>query len=81
VRRSLVSYSWLEHIEARGRAPKTLFENRRLAAVTSEALGTKELRRLRGRDIDAFYDVLRKRGLAESMYAPWQVGSAIRAPP
>jgi hypothetical protein len=47
---------WLEHMEARGRAPETLLENRRLAVGMSEALGPKELRRLRRRDIDAFYD-------------------------
>ena len=55
---------WLEHIEARGRAPKTLLENRRMAAVITAELGTKELRRLRGRDLDALYDNLRKRGLS-----------------
>jgi hypothetical protein len=55
---------WLEHIEARGRAPKTLLENRRMATAISEELGTKELRRLCGRDLDAFYDGLRRRGLS-----------------
>ena len=55
---------WLEHIEARGRAPKTLLENRRMAKVISEELGAKELRKLRGRDLDAFYDSLRRRGLS-----------------
>ncbi len=29
-------HRWLEHIEARGRAPKTLLENRRMAAVITE---------------------------------------------
>jgi integrase len=55
---------WLAHIEARGRAPKTLLENRRMAAVITEELGTKELRKLRGRDLDGFYDHLRRRGLS-----------------
>ena len=33
---------WLDHIEARGRAPKTLVENRRMAAAIAEELGAKE---------------------------------------
>lgn len=57
---------WLDHIEARGRAPKTLLENRRMAAVIVEELGPKELRRLRGRHLDAFYDELRSRGLSST---------------
>jgi integrase len=55
---------WLDHIEARGRAPKTLLENRRLAAAISAELGEKELRKVTGRDLDAFYDRLRRRGLS-----------------
>jgi integrase len=55
---------WLDHIEARGRAPKTLLENRRMAAVIAQELGAKELRKLRGRDLDTFYDDLRDRGLS-----------------
>jgi hypothetical protein len=55
---------WLDHIEARGRAPKTLLENRRMSAVIAEDLGVKELRKLRGRDLDGFYDRLRRRGLS-----------------
>jgi hypothetical protein len=55
---------WLEHIEARGRAPKTLLENRRMAGVIADGLGTKELRKLRGRDLDAFYDALGRRKLS-----------------
>jgi integrase len=57
---------WLDHIEARGRAPKTLLENRRMAVVINEELGTKELRKLRGRDLDGFYDRLRRRGLSST---------------
>ena len=34
---------WLEHIETRGRAPKTLLENRRMATIVAEELGTKRL--------------------------------------
>ena len=55
---------WLDHIEARGRAPKTLVENRRMAAAIAEELGTKDLQKLRGRDLDAFYDGLGRRGLS-----------------
>lgn len=55
---------WLAHIEVRGRAPKTLLENRRMAAVITEDLGSKELRKLRGRDLDGFYDNLSRRGLS-----------------
>jgi hypothetical protein len=31
---------WLDHSEARGRAPKTLLENRRMAAVITEPLSS-----------------------------------------
>jgi hypothetical protein len=55
---------WLDHIEARGRAPKTLLENRRMAAAITVELGTKDLRKLEGRDLDAFYYRLRRRGLS-----------------
>ena len=55
---------WLDHIEARGRAPKTLLENRRMAAIASERLGTKELRKLKASDFDAFYDQLGRDGLS-----------------
>lgn len=55
---------WYVHLEGQGRAPKTLSENRRLGSQISERLGTKSLRKLRGSDIDAFYDSLRHRGLA-----------------
>ena len=55
---------WLDHIEARGRAPKTLLENRRLATAISADLGDKELRKLTGRDLDALYDRLRRGGLS-----------------
>ena len=48
----------LDHIEARGRAPKTLLENRRLATAIYAELGEKELRKVTGRDLDAFYDRL-----------------------
>jgi len=57
---------WLDHIEARGRAPKTLVENRRMAAAIAEELGAKDLQKLRGRDLDAFYDGLGRRGLSAS---------------
>ena len=39
---------WLDHIEARGHAPKTLLENRRMTAVITEELCAKDLRKLRG---------------------------------
>jgi integrase len=55
---------WLDHIEARGRAPKTLVENRRMAAAISEELGAKDLQKLKGSDLDAYYDRLSHRGLS-----------------
>ncbi|HEX4175125.1 MAG TPA: tyrosine-type recombinase/integrase [Acidimicrobiales bacterium] len=55
---------WLDHIEARGRAPKTLVENRRMAAAITEELGTKDLQKLKASDLDAFYDRLSRRGLS-----------------
>jgi hypothetical protein len=51
-------------ITSKGGAPKTLLENSRLAAVTSAELGERELRKVTGRDLDAFYDRLRRRGLS-----------------
>jgi hypothetical protein len=53
---------WLDHIEARGRAPKTLVENRRMAAAIAKELGAKDLRKLKESDLDAFYDRLSQRG-------------------
>ena len=35
------------HIEARGRAPKTLVENRRMAAAVTKELGSKDLQKLK----------------------------------
>jgi len=55
---------WLDHIEARGRAPKTLVENRRMAAAIAEQLGSKDLQKLKGSDLDALYDRLSRRGLS-----------------
>ena len=55
---------WLDHIEVRGRAPKTLVENRRMAAAIATELGTKELRKLKGSDLDSFYDRLSGRCLS-----------------
>jgi hypothetical protein len=46
---------WLDHIEARGRAPKTLVENRRMVAAIAEELGAKVLQKLKGSDRDAFF--------------------------
>ena len=34
----------LDHIEARGRAPKTLLENRRMTAAIAEEIGVKDCR-------------------------------------
>ncbi len=39
---------WLHHIEARGRAPKTLVENHRMASAIAEELGSKDLQKLKG---------------------------------
>jgi len=55
---------WLDHIETRGRAPRTLVENRRIASAITEELGSKDLQKLKGSDLDAFYDRLRRRGLS-----------------
>lgn len=55
---------WLTHLEGQGRAPKTLRENRRIVGEIAGALGTMPLRKLGAADIDAFYDSLRRRGLA-----------------
>ncbi len=55
---------WLDHIEARGRAPKTLVENRRMATAIAEELGDKDLQKVRGRDLDAYYDRLGRWGLS-----------------
>ena len=44
---------WRNHIETRGRAPKTLVENRRMAATITEDLGTTDLQKLKGADLDA----------------------------
>jgi hypothetical protein len=57
---------WLDHIDARGRAPKTLVENRRLAAAITEELGSKDVQKLKGSDLDVFYDRLSRRGLSAS---------------
>jgi hypothetical protein len=55
---------WLEHIEARGRASKTIVENRRMATAIAKELGSKDVQKLRGRDLDAYYDRLSRRGLS-----------------
>ncbi len=55
---------WLDHIEARGRAPKTMVENRRMASAITEELGSKDLQKLKGSDLDFFYDRLSRRGLS-----------------
>jgi hypothetical protein len=61
---------WLDHIEARGRAPKTLVENRRMAAAIAEELGSKDLQKLKGSDLDAFYERLSRRGGRGGRLAP-----------
>lgn len=55
---------WVAHLEARGRAPKTIHEYTRLAAAMKPTLGDIELRKLTGNDIDRFYTALRARGLS-----------------
>src|SRR5580704_852703 len=60
----MTSHALADHIEARGRAPKTLFENRRMAAAIAEELRGKDLQKLKGSDLDTFYDRLSRRGLS-----------------
>ncbi|MGH9091052.1 MAG: tyrosine-type recombinase/integrase [Acidimicrobiales bacterium] len=57
---------WLAHLESLDRAPKTLVEHRRMATEISSRLGKVKLRDLRGTDIDALYDHLRRKGLSTS---------------
>lgn len=54
---------WVAHLEARGRAPKTIHEYTRLAKSIKETLGPIELRKLTGSDIDRFYTMLRAKPL------------------
>ena len=54
----------LDHIETRGRAPRALVENRRMAAAITEELGSKDLQKLKGSDLHAFYGRLSRRGLS-----------------
>jgi len=68
---------WLDHIEARGRAPKTLVENRRIAAAIAEELGAKDLQKLKGSDLDAFYDRLSRRGLSATSVRRYQAVSPL----
>ena len=49
---------WIDHIEARGRAPKRLVENRRMAAVITEKLGATGLRKREGSVLDGCNDRL-----------------------
>jgi integrase len=47
---------YLRHQEARGRAPKTLLEDRRRATrIKADEIGRKDVRRLTGLDLDEFY--------------------------
>lgn len=47
---------YLRHQQARGRAPKTLLEDRRRAdRIAADPIGSKDIRRLDGRDFDEFY--------------------------
>lgn len=48
--------AYLLHQQARGRAPKTLLEGRRLAErIAADDIGSRDIRRLTGLDFDAFY--------------------------
>ena len=54
---------YLRHQEARGRAPKTMLEARRRAdRIKTDPVGSKDIRRLTGRDLDEFYARLASAG-------------------
>jgi integrase len=54
---------YLRHQEARGRAPKTLLEDRRRAVhIAADPIGSKDIRRLTGLDLDEFYAHLASEG-------------------
>jgi integrase len=56
---------WIEHLEAMGRTAKTVDGYRSLArSRLVPALGTKELRKLKPADLDAFYRALLAKGLS-----------------
>jgi hypothetical protein len=56
---------WIEHLEAMGRAQKTIDGYRSLSkARLGPALGTRELRKLTPADLDRFYRALLKKGLS-----------------
>ena len=56
---------WIEHLAAMGRTPKTIDGYRSLArSRLVPALGTKELRKLKPADLDAFYRALLAKGLS-----------------
>jgi integrase len=56
---------WIEHLEAMGRTPKTVDGYRSLArSRLVPALGSKELRKLKPADLDAFYRALLGKGLS-----------------
>lgn len=55
---------YLRHQEARGRAPKTLLESRRIVREVAEALGSKDLAKLTAFDLDQYYAGLARRGLS-----------------
>ncbi len=58
---------WLAHLEALGRAPKTLHEYRRMIEHDIRpALGGIALGKLTAYDLDAFYAAARKRGLSST---------------
>ena len=56
--------AWIDALEKRGRAPKTVLEYRHLGKVISDSLGKFRLRKLTVTQIEAFYGGLRARGLA-----------------
>lgn len=61
---------WIEHLEAMGRATKTIDGYRSLArSRLVPALGTRELRKLQPADLDAFYRALLAKGFHRPTYA------------
>ena len=70
------SFRRLDHSEARGQ-PRTLVENRRIAAATAEELGSNDLQKLKGSDLDAFCDRLTPRGLSATTRPVQRVGAGM----
>ena len=60
-----------------GATPRTLVENRRIAAATAEEQGSNDLQKLKGSDLDAFCDRLSPRGLSATSRPVQHVGAGM----